>query len=216
MEKYADVKSHFPNAEISFVGHSNGTYIAGKALNECHAIKFHRVVLAGSVLRCSFDWQRVSERVEHVLNYVGSADLVVAFLPAVFEKLGLRFLDVGGAGAFGFDIASDEDKLKSLHCKFDEVEYIKGAHSAAIGEDTWPEIASFVITGKVPEHQTVKRKEWISSLFLSAPAVTVIVLIIAAMLLFAPVVAQLFVGGGLAVFFGLIISWAASRFIKAW
>lgn len=216
MEKYADVKSHFPNAKISFVGHSNGTYIAGKALSVCHAVKFHRVVLAGSVLRRSFEWDRVSNRVDHVLNYVGSADLVVAFLPDVFEKLQLRFLDVGGAGAFGFDVAKDEQNLSKLQCEFDEVEYIKGAHGAAIGEETWPEIASFVITGNVPEHQTVERKGWIASLFSSAPAITIVFLVVAALLLFAPVAMEVFVGGGIAVFMGLIISWAAIRFIKAW
>ena len=31
MEQYANIKSHFPDAKISFVGHSNGTYIAARS-----------------------------------------------------------------------------------------------------------------------------------------------------------------------------------------
>jgi len=62
MEHYADIQSRFPNAKISFVGHSNGTYIVGRALSCCPSIKFHRIVLTGSVLRCSFNWEKVGKQ----------------------------------------------------------------------------------------------------------------------------------------------------------
>lgn len=50
MERYADVKTHFPNPRISFVGHSNGTYLAARSLVICDAILFENIALARSVI----------------------------------------------------------------------------------------------------------------------------------------------------------------------
>ncbi|MFT4173027.1 MAG: hypothetical protein QM639_10745 [Rhodocyclaceae bacterium] len=227
MERYADVQSHFPGARISFVGHSNGTYIAARALSLCPAIKLHRVVLAGSVLRCSYDWSKVSGQVGQVLNYVGSADSVVAFLPAVFERLGLRFMDVGGAGAYGFDFAKEPLRTQ-LSFPLAEVQYVQGGHGAAIGEGSWPEIAQFVLKGTLPCSPAAERVGWLRGLYRAAPVLTVIGGSVAVGLLAAPLIAAawtllrlevpitstvLTVG---AVFVGLGVSWISGRFLKAW
>ncbi|MEW8625671.1 MAG: hypothetical protein AB2551_07975 [Candidatus Thiodiazotropha sp.] len=227
MERYADVLSHFPNASISFVGHSNGTYIAGRALADCPAIHLHRVVFAGSVLRCGYEWDQVENQVDQVLNYVASADNVVAFLPAVFEKLGLNFMDVGGAGAYGFDFAEE-----SLHTKLpfslDEIEYVRGGHGAAITEGSWPAIANFIVTGATPQPKTVEREGWLKRIYRLAPLVTLAGGIIALIFLVAPIVltvlASITIGASIAGIFlaigailaGLFISWLTMRFLKAW
>lgn len=227
MERYADIRSHFPNAHISFVGHSNGTYIAGRALAVCPAIDLHRVVLAGSVLRCGYEWDKVGDQVNQVLNYVGSADNVVAFLPAVFEKLGLRFMDVGGAGAYGFDFAK-EPLRSNLSFSFNEIEFVKGGHGAAIGEDSWPEIAKFIVTGHPPPSRTVEREGWLKYLYQLAPLFTLAGCTVVLTLLAAPLIATAWVAmsngvptSGIvltiaAVLLGLFISWVAGRFLKSW
>lgn len=227
MERYADIQSHFPGARISFVGHSNGTYIAARALLLCPDIKLHRVVLAGSVLRCSYDWSRVDGQVHQVLNYVGSADSVVAFLPAAFEKLGLRAMDVGGAGAFGFDYAKEPWRSK-LSFPLNEIQYVQGGHGAAIGEKFWPEIAAFVLSGKAPPTHGEERVGWLKGLYRVAPVFTVAGGAVAAVLLTAPLTAAIWTSLQLgvpaettmltvvAVLGGLGISWLAVRFLRAW
>lgn len=227
MERYADVQSHFPTAKISFVGHSNGTYIAARALAMCPAIRLHKVVLAGSVLRCGYEWPNVCRQVDHVLNYVGSADSVVAFLPAVFERLGLRFMDVGGAGAYGFTYAKEPFRSQ-LTFPLDEIQYVKGGHGAAIGEGCWPEIAKFLLLDEVPTSHSAVRVGWLRGLYRTAPLLTVGLAGVALTLLTAPLTAAAWTSIRLgvsvettlltmgAVLVGLAVSWVAGRFLRAW
>jgi pimeloyl-ACP methyl ester carboxylesterase len=241
MERYADVRSHFPNAKISFVGHSNGTYIAARAMELCPAVTFERLVFAGSVVRRDYKWSGRVGQVKEVLNYVGNADGVVAFLPAVFEFLGLRWLDVGGAGAFGFREAEPMPALRKFvpidaahPVELTEVRYVSGGHGAAISEAFWPEIASFVLHGHVPERASVPRVVRVAALFRWAPVFTLVGLGIAGCLLALPllVVAGVAltardpvalanpllwsIGSGAAIAFSMGVSWLWGRFLKAW
>lgn len=243
MERYADVRSHFPNAKISFVGHSNGTYIAAHAMTLCPAIQFDAVVFAGSVVRRDYAWAQRGGQVARVLNYVGNADGVVAFLPAVFEYLRLHWLDVGGAGAFGFhdaepppasrkQIAAASVPAPSL--SLTEVRFVHGGHGAAIGEEFWPEIAEFVLLDALPSRAPVPRAGGMRALFACAPLVTMAALAVAAVLLSMPLLTA---GGiiatalsGLATAHPMVwslsvvaallasmgVSWLAGRFLKAW
>lgn len=171
LEMYSEIKAYFPEAQISFVGHSNGTYLACHALEICSCLRFKNMVLAGSVVKSKFNWVKYIGRVDNVLNYVASNDLVVALLPASFEKLRLNFLNVGGAGFYGFkNIKSDLKRYQSnlsssgVHQLFDltrknqlnlmNYRYVKGGHGAAIGENFWEEISSFILTTKWPDLPT--------------------------------------------------------------
>jgi pimeloyl-ACP methyl ester carboxylesterase len=233
MERYADVRSHFPSAKISFVGHSNGTYIAAHALDICKAIKFERIVFAGSVVRRDFSWDRVASRVRGVLNYVGNTDGVVAFLPAVFEGFHLRWLDVGGAGAFGLNDAGPPPAVrrklgKNNQLELTEVRFVEGGHGAAIGEGFWPEIARFVLLDLVPERLPVSRKERTETWFRRAPAITVLGICIAALFLTMPLLVAVGIAivmktsliGAVsivaAISLGLVMSWLAGLFLRAW
>ena len=232
MEKYADVKSHFPNAQISFVGHSNGTYLAARALELCPAIQFRNVVFAGSVVRRSFRWSDLSGQVRCVLNYVGNKDWVVAFLPAVFEKLRWESLDVGGAGAYGFLEAEPEPgRTKRLavgngpSVELTEVRFVNGQHDAAIKESYWKEIAQFALEGTLPPvRETVDRPtEW-GRAFRNAPVLTAVLVVLAMTALASPLLfAALATNFGLswllvtlAVAAGLGLSWVTSRFLRMW
>lgn len=235
MERYADVRSHFPNSRISFVGHSNGTYIAARALELCPAIKFERIVFAGSVVRRDYRWSRFVDRVGGVLNYVGNRDGVVAFLPAVFEFLRVKFLDVGGAGSFGF-LDAEPPPARRLKLgegpgkpvELSEIRFVEGGHGAAIGEDFWQEIARFVLLDEIPWRSPVIRQERTAALFRWAPSITLVGVAIAATVLTLPVSVAAIVAGALssslleaclsvaAVIASLAISWLFGRFLKAW
>ncbi len=161
LDQYVTAKALYPNAKFSYVGHSNGTYLLAKALELCPAIKFDRVVFAGSVVRTDYDWQKFfnkTNQVQAMINYVATRDRVVAIFPYGLERMGIG--DLGGAGHLGF-----KDNTSN-------VKYVRGEHSAALAEHHWPTIADFVLglntttpQGETdnPEPETV-RLGWLSPL----------------------------------------------------
>lgn len=236
LERYADVKTRFPAAKVSFVGHSNGTYIAARALELTPAVRFENIVFAGSVVRRDFCWTRFVGRVERVLNYVGRGDGVVAFLPAVFEFFRLSWLDIGGAGAFGFsEAARDRDDAKVRPTKspsaspasvrLHELRFVKGGHGAAIKEEYWSEIARFALLGDEPGRQRQVRPGPTRWLFRVAPAITLGGVLIALGIFLLPLAVPVYLlhHPGLSMFrliawvaLSVFAAWVAGRFVKQW
>lgn len=69
-------KEHHPDAEISVVAHSFGTYIISKILLDVPDLKFHRVVFAGSIVPRSYRWEHVKSQVRtEVINDYGTRDI---------------------------------------------------------------------------------------------------------------------------------------------
>jgi len=147
MDLYVGVKSRFPCAKFSYVGHSNGTYLIARALQDYPAARFHHVLFAGSVVRRNYEWDKLLaiKRVDKVVNMVATRDWVVALFPQGLEPL-RRFFDLGGAGFGGFDQARRAPKDLNLN----EVRYVIGSHSAGLVETQWPRIADFIVNGTDP------------------------------------------------------------------
>ena len=146
MERFVQIRAVYPNARISFIGHSNGTLLAARAMELCEAIRFDHVVFAGSVVRSNFDWSKVlgpsdGPGVKSVLNVAGSRDMVVRMLPGLSERLGLGYMRFGGAGYFGFlrSVLGDTGRV--------EQRQVRGGHGAAISEDYWDRLAMFALDG---------------------------------------------------------------------
>jgi hypothetical protein len=144
MDQYVSVKAQFPNTEISYVGHSNGTYLAARALKDYAAANFKHLFFAGSVVKREYDWLGLlsTGRVGKVHNARASADWVVALLPKSVEWS--TKIDLGGAGFDGFDDAGKHPNLSQPK------NFAHGGHSAAIIETQWPRIARFILEGTVP------------------------------------------------------------------
>jgi pimeloyl-ACP methyl ester carboxylesterase len=165
MDHYVEACAHYPKADISFVGHSNGTYLLARALRDYPAVHFKRVVLAGSVIRRDFDWikQLASDssdrrpRVSAVLNYVATHDWVVAIFSKAFQPLRF-FFDLGSAGHDGFD------QYKCRYPRLHESHYIEGSHSAALNETQWNDIARFIVKGEPipgpPDGDFKRHRRW--------------------------------------------------------
>lgn len=145
MDEYVNARSRFPQAAFSYVGHSNGTYLAARALLDYPALRFRHVFFAGSVVQRHYDWATFlqAKRVESVVNMVATADWVVALVPQGLEPL-RRFFDLGGAGFGGF--RQPGQKIDHLS----EVRFVKGTHSAALVETQWPRIAEYIVHGTMP------------------------------------------------------------------
>jgi len=132
VDQYTESCAKYPNARVAYIGHSNGTYIAGAALQKYPLVRLNHVAFAGSVLPRDYDWAKVVARkqVDRVCNDVACGDWVVAFCPRVFEQLqeksGIRFLNMGSlgsAGYAGFLQAVPHRAVKAVHKDFlNEVE----------------------------------------------------------------------------------------------
>lgn len=151
MDCYVEATARYPRAAMHYVGHSNGTYLAAKALQDYPAARFKHIVFAGSVVRCNYDWRALMRpdpdfpnnppRVESVLNYVATRDWVVALFPKALQRL--RLANLGSAGHDGFDQASPDGPVY-------EVRYVIGSHGAGHEEPNWDDIARFVVSGRPP------------------------------------------------------------------
>jgi predicted esterase len=139
MDRYTEVIARYPNSKISFIGHSNGTYLLASALKRYHACKIHHVAFAGSVVPKNYPWDNLIQqgRVKAIRNDVASADWVVGIFPGFFELLKLS--DIGTAGHNGFQ--DDAPKNSSFG------QYFKGDHGAAIQPANHGSLAYFILTG---------------------------------------------------------------------
>lgn len=182
MDQYAQALALYPNAKCSFVGHSHGTYLLTRALHDYPVCRFKNVVLAGSVVRTAYDWKSViaAKQVEKVLNYVATADWVVAFFPRTIQMLGIQ--DLGSAGHDGF-------KAETADPKVEQIKYVKGYHSAALNEANWDAIAQFALTGQrqePPTNITGKQHSWLvkhpslAALAIFLLIITIVLLIVSA------------------------------------
>lgn len=125
VDQYTQLRALYPQADIDFIGHSNGTYMLAQAVAKYHAVRFNKVIFAGSVVQTGFPWARFRARVQAVRNYRASDDRVVAALPSVFEHIP-GFLAVGGAGHAGFT----DDFARSAESPY----FAKGGHDAVLGD----------------------------------------------------------------------------------
>ncbi|WP_342075687.1 hypothetical protein [Yoonia sp. SS1-5] len=166
LQQYADVRSCFRDAEISFVGHSNGTYLFKEVMALSSAVRFKHVYLAGSVLRRDLHWDRFAAQIEgDIVNVKSAGDWVVGCLPSAMERLGLRFLDVGGAGYFGFTNPPQSNRLFERD--------IEGSHNAGVSEKSWQAIADFVVDDKIQPQTEVTSPRGLQGLVFLAPALLI-------------------------------------------
>jgi|GEM_PF-2170153 len=137
MDQYTTAMAKYPNAKLSFVGHSNGTYLLASALTNYPSCRFERVVFAGSVIRTTFPWDKMISlgRIKEIRNFVASSDWVVAIFPGAYEQLGIS--DLGKSGSDGF----------KAHPMLDQHQWVSGTHNAAIKERCWQSIAEFIVNG---------------------------------------------------------------------
>lgn len=138
MDQYTEALAKYPQAAMSFVGHSNGTYLLASALARYPACAFERAVFAGSVVNRNFPWSKhIGEnRLTAIQNFVASADLVVAIFPAIFERLRKSKSDLGSAGHTGF-----AERDPPVY----EVTYMRGGHGAAVVPENFETISRFVL-----------------------------------------------------------------------
>lgn len=113
VEKFRDVKAEYPNAKISVIAHSFGTYVVLKALEEDPNLRLWKLLFCGSVANDQIRWVRFKDRIgdgvrptrDFVVNDCGTGD----HWPIFGAAFGWHY---GMAGATGF---SEEMVLNRFH-----------------------------------------------------------------------------------------------------
>ncbi len=148
-------------------------------------VHLERIAFAGSVVRTDYRWAnepkdegsrkrgRRGRVIDSVLNIVATRDLVVACLPGAFQRLGLRPLGVGGAGAAGFSYTPSGAEGPKVH----NFRYVSGGHGAGVDEPMWQAMARFIVDGELPENvpeqeRPSDRKWWHKALMMLAVWIT--------------------------------------------
>lgn len=109
-----------PNADISIVAHSFGSYIFSKIIEKSAEIKFHRVILCGSVVETDYNWAAVSRRMTApVVNDIGRWD----YWPSLAKSWSWGY---GDSGSLGFKNSFVRDRYYDFgHSDFLNVEHMK-------------------------------------------------------------------------------------------
>ncbi len=140
MDRYTEAIARYPKAKVSFIGHSNGTYLLASALQRYRTCRLNHVAFAGSVVPIDYPWDELVRqgRITSIRNDIASADWIVGIFPGFFELLNLG--DIGTAGHNGFQ----DDAPK--HSSF--TRYFRGNHGAALQPQNHKSLATYILTGK--------------------------------------------------------------------
>jgi hypothetical protein len=108
-----DVYSMRRYSKISLVCHSFGTWILAKILEQATDIRFHRIILCGSVIPDSFEWNRYRAQYGDVdasgfvLNDCGMRDIWPVFATSITSGY-------GSSGRFGFGNPRVRDRFHAI------------------------------------------------------------------------------------------------------
>lgn len=101
---FRGIRERNPDADISIVAHSFGTYIVSKILDMASDLRFHRILLCGAIVDTDYDWSAVSDQfTEPVVNDIGRRDI----WPSVAKNCTWGF---GNSGAIGFQNSLVRDR----------------------------------------------------------------------------------------------------------
>ena len=103
LQKYR--RSH-PDAKLSIIAHSFGTYIVGEILKRGFDLQFHRLILCGSVLPQDFPWEQYQGRFDDdkVVNECGKSDI----WPVLAQSASWGY---GASGTHGFGAVLVKDRF---------------------------------------------------------------------------------------------------------
>ena len=102
-QKYEKLR---PNAKLSIIAHSFGTYVVGEILKRDFTLQLHRLILCGSVLPQDFPWNHLQGRFndENTINECGKADI----WPVLAQSLSWGY---GASGTHGFKRVLIKDRF---------------------------------------------------------------------------------------------------------
>lgn len=113
-----NVRAKYPNALISIIAHSFGTFVLSKILEEDTDFSFHRIQLCGAIIDHDYRWDKVKNRIGlYVVNDVGSRD----YWPILAKNATWGY---GETGTFGFK----KTEVRDRHFDFGHSDFMTKEH----------------------------------------------------------------------------------------
>lgn len=105
LAKIRSIKTKEPNAKISIIAHSFGTYIVSKILTHHPDVRFERVILCGCIIDKRFRWDKHANTMltNSIVNDIGTRDIWPVF--ATITTFGY-----GCSGRVGFQTSEVKDR----------------------------------------------------------------------------------------------------------
>jgi pimeloyl-ACP methyl ester carboxylesterase len=119
LQKYR--KEH-PDAKLSIIAHSFGTYVVGQILKREFDLKIHRLILCGSVLPQDFPWHDYQGRFDdnNVVNECGKSDI----WPVLAQSTSWGY---GASGTHGFGAVLVKDRFHAGgHGQYFAPDFVEG------------------------------------------------------------------------------------------
>lgn len=136
VDDITDALARYPRATISYVGHSNGTYLLGETLNRLPRLKLDRVYLAASVLPASYNWKDVigkRQQLQKLRCDMGTEDYPVGFLCKGLNELRIKSLGSGGSDEFEYGDTT-----------YVEYNRFNGGHGAMLTKENFDTVYKFI------------------------------------------------------------------------
>jgi pimeloyl-ACP methyl ester carboxylesterase len=122
------IRDDFPNCRLVVFAHSYGTYALSRILSENPRFTFNRVILCGSIVTETFDWDRVQNQIltsagedkrDAIINECGIRDL----WPVIAKSISWGY---GATGTYGFGVQNVRDRFHPAgHSAFFEPEFVQ-------------------------------------------------------------------------------------------
>lgn len=119
-DQLRQIRTDFPQAAISLIAHSFGTYIVSRILSSSSGYRLNKIIFCGSIVDAKFGWGRIQELPDRskFVNEVGFRDV----WPVLARSSSWGY---GTSGAFGFKQAKVTDRYHDLdHGGFFKREWI--------------------------------------------------------------------------------------------
>jgi pimeloyl-ACP methyl ester carboxylesterase len=114
------IRKRYPDADISIVAHSFGTYVLSRILMKATSLKLHRILLCGAIVSTDYDWSAVVTRLTApVLNDIGRRDM----WPSMARSWSWGY---GDSGCIGFQNSLVRDRhFDYAHSDFLTVDHMR-------------------------------------------------------------------------------------------
>lgn len=114
------IRKRHPDADISVVAHSFGTYVMSKILATSVELKFHRILFCGAIVDTDYDWSAVEARLTApVINDIGRWD----YWPSMAKSWSWGY---GDSGCVGFQNSLVRDRhFEYGHSDFLDVQHMQ-------------------------------------------------------------------------------------------
>jgi len=118
MEDLRGIRKRHPDADISVVAHSFGTYVLSKILTTAMDLKLHRILLCGAIVDSDYDWSTVEPRISSpVINDIGRWD----YYPSLAKSWSWGY---GDSGCIGFQNSLVRDR----HFEYGHSDFLNVKH----------------------------------------------------------------------------------------